>query len=327
MNIFICYAKEDFESASRLYQDLMGVPGVTPWLDAKKLLPGVRWKLEVMETLRTCDLCVVLLSSNSVAKNGFVQQEITEALDKLKSVPPDRIFLIPARIDNCHPRHPELQELHWVDLFPEWDTGFAEIVRAIQRLKGEVITPPTVPDDIVMETITSAESFKRRLTARGEMKGCDAMELEFSGEKFKGIDFGGANFVRSHFVGCDFRFCNLKGVNFEGAVFKDCRFGNADLWGVNFWGANTTGIHDLEQAIMKHTNFFGARLSEAQRAFLSGNPNTVSLGDYSTFIIYFQKEVGMSDNIIARTFVWINHRYFRMMFGKNSDQVFRTRLI
>ncbi len=37
---------------------------------------------------------------------------------------------------------------------------------------------PSAPNDIVIETITTAETFSHRLEARGEMRGCDAMELE-----------------------------------------------------------------------------------------------------------------------------------------------------
>ncbi|MHC4124586.1 MAG: toll/interleukin-1 receptor domain-containing protein, partial [Planctomycetota bacterium] len=82
MDVFISYAREDAAIADRLYQDLIGVRGVTPWLDSKKLLPGVRWKFEIMEAVKRCDLFIVLLSNKSVSKKGFVQYEIREALDK-----------------------------------------------------------------------------------------------------------------------------------------------------------------------------------------------------------------------------------------------------
>ena len=118
MDVFISYAREDAQSATRLYEALLDVRSVTPWLDSKKLLPGTKWKLEIMNALKSCDLVIVLLSKDSVSKNGFVQREISEALDMMKQFPPDRLFLIPARLDDCRPNHPELQEIQWVDLFP-----------------------------------------------------------------------------------------------------------------------------------------------------------------------------------------------------------------
>lgn len=318
MDVFISYAKEDSQSASRLYHALLAVPGVVPWLDSKRLLPGAKWKVAIMSALKSCDLVIVLLSRNSVSKNGFVQQEIAEALDMLKQFPPDRIFLIPARLDECRPQHPELEEIQWVDLFPEWDSGLALIVQAIQNQTGVFVTPPTPQADTLVETITSAESFTRRLQARGEMTGCDAMELSFSGENFRGLNFAGASFVRCHFLRCELQNCNLKGVNFEGAVFKDCHFANADLWGANFWGANITGIVDFDQTRLHLTNFFGTRSSNKQKTFLKAKANIVELGDYGSFIRYFSDKVQMDEETIARTFVWLNHRYFRMMFGKDT---------
>jgi hypothetical protein len=324
MDVFISYAREDAAHANRLYDDLLALPNVTPWLDSKRILPGSRWRLQVMETLRTCDLFIVLLSERSVAKSGFVQREISEALEKLKSIPPDRIFVIPARLDDCHPGHPELRELQWVDLFPDWDSGFARIVAAIRGYSTQPFTPPVAPEeDMIIETIISAEAFARRLLARGEMRGCDAMELRFSAQQFQGLDLSGANFVRCHFSECDFSNANLRGANFEGATFRDCRVGDADLWGVNFWGATLSGITDLEDARLQQTNFFGAHVSARQGSFLADRDEVLSLGDYGSFVKHFSEERGMTEDALASTFIWLNHRYFRLMFRKNSDSVFR----
>lgn len=144
------------------------------------------------------------------------------------------------------------------------------------------------------------------------------MELSFSGESFRGLNFAGASFVRCHFSRCELQNCNLKGVNFEGAIFKDCHLANADLWGANFWGADITGIVDFDQTLLHLTNFFRTRSSNKQKAFLKASSNIVELGDYGAFIKYFSDKAQMDEETIARTFVWINHRYFRMMFGKDT---------
>lgn len=323
MEIFISYAREDSQTANRLYHDLLSIEGVTPWLDSKKLLPGDRWKMEVMHAVKTCDIFLLLLSRNSVSKAGFVQREVSEALEKLKTIPPDTVFVIPARLEDCHPRHPELHDLQWVDLFPDWDSGCALIEKAIRKRMGEPSVHSSVPTDTVIETIVSPAAFTRRLAARGEMRGCDAMELDFRDQTWRGIDFSGVNFVRCEFSGCDFRKSNLKGANFEGAVFRRCLFAEADLWGVNFWGASIMGIKDLPCATLAHTNAFGTQRSEEQTQLLQRSPDIIWLGDYTSFVNYFSQQVGMTEQMIGTVFVWLNHRYFRLMFGKNSDLVFR----
>jgi hypothetical protein len=278
-----------------------------------------------------------LLSRRSVSKSGFVQREITEALDMLKQFPPDRIFLIPARLEECRPKHSELEEIQWVDLFPQWDVGFEEVRQAIQKRAGVVVQPrpdradgiietfaahPTSPDDIVIETITSASSFMRRLQTRGEMRGCDAMGLRFISEVFRDFDFRGANFVHCRFDRCDFSASNLKGANFEGTVFTDCQLAGADLWGVNFWGADLRRVGDLGQANLQLTNLYEARLS-IDVFPLQRSQKALELCDYGTFLRYFAEELGMDDATISQIFIWVNHRYFRLMFGKDPELKWR----
>jgi hypothetical protein len=318
MNVFISYAREDSASAERLYHDLSSIHGVTPWLDSKKLLPGVHWKNEIMDALKTCDLFIVLLSTKSVSKNGFIQKEVIEALDKLKTFPPDRIFVVPARLNECYPKHPELHELQWVDLFPDWSNGFTLISKVINKLKGKPVDSPSAPDDIVMETITSEETFHRRFQARGEMRGCDIMAIGLSALSLAGVDLAGANFVRCHLKSCDFQNANLKGVNFEGTRFVDCKFAGANLWGVNFWGADISGIKDISKSVLSQTNFFYTKMTTVQENFLRDNSALIHLADYGAFLRYFQEEVGMDGKQVASTFIWFNHRYFRMMFHKNK---------
>jgi uncharacterized protein YjbI with pentapeptide repeats len=315
MNIFISYAREDAISANRLYEDLLGIRDVTPWLDSKRLLPGARWKQEIMQALDTCELCIVLLSKNSVSKAGFIQKEIVEALEKLKTFPPDRIYIIPARLDDCHPQHLELNDLQWVDMFPDWETGFSLISKTVLSLQVKTTASPSMLNDIIIETISSADHFANRLQVRGEMIGCDAMELMLQGQDFQNLDFSGGNFVRCSFVECDFRNANLTGVNFEGARFHKCKFSGANLWGVNFWGADLRSASGLEKAVIKQTNFFRTKLNYNQEKYIIDNEEAMILSDYDSFLNHFSVNLKMDDETIGRTFIWVNSRYFRMMYS------------
>ena len=321
MDVFISYAREDVASADRLYKDLIGVPGIIPWLDSKKLLPGVRWKLEIMAAVKKCDFFIVLLSNKSVSKNGFVQHEVREALDKLKTYAPDNIFIIPARIEECTPKHPELHELNWVNLYPSWEKGVQLILRAIgQQTKGQISIPST-GNETIIEVINSQEIFERRIRERGELRGCDAMELEFKRCNFSEASLQGSNFLRCHFKSCNFSNAQLKGVNFEGAKFIDCTVSDADLWGVNFWGADISGLSDFQFAKLEETNFFLTTLSKAQNSVIRNNNRIISLGDYGTFIKYFREQAGLNEKNLSSTFVWLNHRYFQQMFKEINQPI------
>jgi len=220
-----------------------------------------------------------------------------------------------------------LHELQWVDLFPDWAEGFSLVVKTIQKQTGQPVDTPSAPDDIVVETITTAETFRHRFHIRGEMRGCDAMEIAFHDLPLASVDLAGANFVRCQFTACDFQDANLKGVNFEGAVFRECRFAGGNLWGVNFWGADITGVLDFEHAALSYTNFFRTQFTTDQEDFISKHPGALHLGDYGTFVEYFSEDVGLGGDRVARTFVWLNHRYFRMMFGKNTGRIFRMKTL
>lgn len=128
--VFISYAKEDLQYAKRLY-DFLKFVGASPWLDEEALLPGQRWDIEIEAAIVQSNYFIALLSSRSVAKRGYVQEEIRRALDVLRKIPEREIFLIPARIDLCQPSHRVLEGIQWVDMFPDWDAGTKKVLLAL----------------------------------------------------------------------------------------------------------------------------------------------------------------------------------------------------
>ncbi len=125
--VFICYAREDYAIAERLYHDLQRA-GVKPWLDEEVLLPGQNWKRMIKQAMKQSSYILALLSSHSVSKTGYVQKELKEALDLLDQQAPSKIFIIPVRIDECEPDDERLQELHWVNLFSDYKEGLRQIL-------------------------------------------------------------------------------------------------------------------------------------------------------------------------------------------------------
>jgi len=133
MQIFISYAREDHDAASRIYASLKAIPTVSPWLDKENLLPGVDWEEEILKAIDASQFVLLVLSGNSISKEGFVQKELKECLERLSRFPPGRIFIIPVRLDDCTPRHRQLIRLNWIDLFPSWDDGFSKILAFISK--------------------------------------------------------------------------------------------------------------------------------------------------------------------------------------------------
>ena len=141
-DMFICYAREDLPTATRLHDELARA-GIAAWLDKKRLIGGQNWKIEVKKAMRRSRCILALLSSHSVSKIGYAQKELREALEMLEHLPPDRILIIPVRLDECEPAHEQLRDLHWIDLFESYDEGLAKIVQAFRfsaETGGE--TPP-----------------------------------------------------------------------------------------------------------------------------------------------------------------------------------------
>ena len=133
--VFISYASEDFQQADRLYKDLKHA-GLNPWLDKHNLLPGKNWEDEIENAIGQSRYFIPLFSKTSVEKIGYVQSEFKFALEVLKRYPPNKIFYIPVRLDDCEIPYKELDSIYRADLFPVdndnvWKEGVNQILRAI----------------------------------------------------------------------------------------------------------------------------------------------------------------------------------------------------
>ncbi len=131
--VFLNYAREDIHVARRLYHDLIEKGNCEVWFDKESVLPGQNWKLEVKKAIRQSDIFLLLCSSESVEKTGYLNAEIRQAIDKLQEKNPNEVFVIPARINQCEVPFMELWDLHYVDLFPEsgWDVGVGLVLKSI----------------------------------------------------------------------------------------------------------------------------------------------------------------------------------------------------
>lgn len=128
--IFIAYAVEDVRFALDVYSALES-RGYEPWIDRRKLLPGQNWIRRIEDAISSSDFFIACFSKNSARKRGGFQAEIRYALDCARRVPLDDVFIIPVRIDDCRVPRAITRETQYVDLFPDFHTGFNRILDII----------------------------------------------------------------------------------------------------------------------------------------------------------------------------------------------------
>lgn len=148
LTVFLCHARGDKVKAREMYDTLRRCQ-IQPWLDVEDLLPGQDWQSEIPSALARSDSIIILLSKGSVTKEGFFQKEIKFALDRALEMPEGRIFLIPARLQDCNVP-PSLQRYQWVDLFEK--EGQERLLRSLQAQadhlrRAKVKAPPPVESE------------------------------------------------------------------------------------------------------------------------------------------------------------------------------------
>ena len=131
--IFISYAREDEGSARKVYEDL-SAKGFKVWFDKETLLPGQNWELEIKKGIREADAIIILISSKSVNKRGYINKEIRLALDEALSFPEGAIFVIPVLLEDCKPNFEQLRELHWLNFFPSYENGMERLLKSLALL-------------------------------------------------------------------------------------------------------------------------------------------------------------------------------------------------
>lgn len=132
--VFLSYAHEDIDIAMLVYKRLTD-QGYHIWIDKVSLIPGQNWKREIGQAIRNSGAFIALLSNNSISKRGYVQKELRLGLEILDEIPPSQIYLLPIRIEPCTPEHSALRDIQWVDLFPDFEQGVQDVLRALKNIK------------------------------------------------------------------------------------------------------------------------------------------------------------------------------------------------
>jgi len=100
------------------------------------LLPGQNWPLQIEQRIREADYVILVLSPNSIQKQGFVLSEFRIALQAASWRPPNRLYVIPILRAACEVPlfvigTVKLNDFHWIDYSVE---GITPIVETITEL-------------------------------------------------------------------------------------------------------------------------------------------------------------------------------------------------
>jgi hypothetical protein len=140
-SVFLAYVAEDVLAVERLYHALRA-HGLNSWMDRKKLLPGQNWPRAIQQAIEVSDFFIACLSPSAVHKKGQFQAEMRHALDCAARVPLDQNFFIPVRLEECAVPARISREIHYVDLFPDWDQGVRRLAEAmLRRNKARIELP------------------------------------------------------------------------------------------------------------------------------------------------------------------------------------------
>jgi anti-sigma regulatory factor (Ser/Thr protein kinase) len=163
--LFLSYAKEDTAAARRLCKALRE-RNLDVWLDEDSLIGGQPWLATIERAIHEADFFVALLSDASVSKRGVVQSEIREALKVFEKLPAGSVFVLPVRLNKCEPSFDLLREIHWIDLFPDWEHGIGEILRSVQAYWKPPTGNSETPFEIILHHTPSLEAPNHSVSVR-----------------------------------------------------------------------------------------------------------------------------------------------------------------
>src|SRR5262245_6595344 len=134
---FVSYVRENRSDVDRLCADL-NAHSIETWTDRTHLHAGQRWKAAIRSEIRDGSAFLACFSKEFEAKaRSYMNEEITFAIGELRQPPTDRAWFIPVLLspyaipDRDIGGGETLRDIHWVQLYEDWDHGIEEIAHSI----------------------------------------------------------------------------------------------------------------------------------------------------------------------------------------------------
>jgi len=136
-HVFISYVRENRDIVDRLTAELLNY-NVTVWLDRNDIEPGARWRDAIKKAIRDGKFFIACFSNEYNQRDRtHMNEELTIAIDELKTRHTDRTWFIPVMLNETHiPTRTigggeNLGDLQLVNLYENWDEGINRIIRVV----------------------------------------------------------------------------------------------------------------------------------------------------------------------------------------------------
>lgn len=142
---FISYCHENKDLVDRLSHILIS-KGVDIWIDWDNLEPGIPWRQAIQQAIQHGDFFIACFSKEyNLRDTTFMNEELSIAIEKLQQNPSDRIWFIPVKLNECQipdikiGEGSTLQDLQYVNLYEDWETGIQQILKVMPFRNSELI--------------------------------------------------------------------------------------------------------------------------------------------------------------------------------------------
>jgi len=139
LQVFISYSNDDSVIVDQLQKDLEKF-GIKIWRDRDMLFPGSRWKAEIRKAIQSGAFFLACFSKNSEKKSRtYMYEELNLAIEELRMRPKYRAWFIPVKLDECEVPDwdigggERLSDIHYLDLFEDWDKGIQKLVTVMKK--------------------------------------------------------------------------------------------------------------------------------------------------------------------------------------------------
>lgn len=129
-DVFISYSSQNKEAAQAICH-VLEQNGIRCWI-APRDIPGGAQYGDIIETsIKECKVVVVLFSK-SAAASPWVNGELNVAFEEQKTIIPFRLDDTPLQGQS----RVMLNQRHWIDAYPDYDTKFNDLVTAVAQALG-----------------------------------------------------------------------------------------------------------------------------------------------------------------------------------------------
>ena len=118
-SVFLSYTRADMPAVENLKKAIESIGNVTCWYDKREIEPGDNWREKIVVNIRTADIFMPLISTNSLEhEDGYVQKEWDQGVNEYTYRNRDKKadkYLIPIVIDDSKLYNQKIKDIFKID--------------------------------------------------------------------------------------------------------------------------------------------------------------------------------------------------------------------